>query len=136
MAGKFRHPYRCDVDYELPFSTQFSQAIEAKVVAYQRFLQSQNQLKQVQVEAQQAIASARGDAEANRLRRQSITPLTVQYDAVQKWDGHLPSVTGGCDTDGELRRAHGLREVRRNSWNLVAVDVMSNEMGRNFLPSF
>jgi len=78
------------------FSTEFSQAIEAKVVAYQKFLQSQNQLKTVQVEAQQAIASARGDAEANRLRRESITPLTVQYDAVQKWDGHLPSVTSGA----------------------------------------
>jgi regulator of protease activity HflC (stomatin/prohibitin superfamily) len=76
------------------FSTEFSQAIEAKVVAYQLFLQSQNKLKQVQVEAQQAIAAAHGDAEANRLRRESITPLTVQYDAVQKWDGHLPSVTG------------------------------------------
>jgi regulator of protease activity HflC (stomatin/prohibitin superfamily) len=78
------------------FSPEFSQAIEAKVVAYQKFLQSQNQLKQTQVEAQQAIAAARGDAEANRLRRQSITPLTVQYDAVQKWDGHLPTVTSGA----------------------------------------
>lgn len=76
---------------QFEFSKEFSTAIEAKVVAYQRFLQAQNQLKQVQVEAQQAIAQARGDAEASRLRRESISALTVQYDAVQKWDGHLPT---------------------------------------------
>jgi prohibitin 2 len=46
------------------------------------------------VEAQQAIAQAQGEATANRLRRQQISALTVQYDAVQKWDGKLPSVTG------------------------------------------
>jgi prohibitin 2 len=78
------------------FSTEFSQAIEAKVVAYQNFLKSQNELKQTQVEAQQAIAQARGEAEANRLRRLQISTLTIQYDAVQKWDGHLPTVTSGA----------------------------------------
>jgi len=77
------------------FSDEFTKAIEAKVVAYQNFLKAQNSLKQTQVEAQQAIASARGDAEANRLRKQAISEVTIQYDAVQKWDGHLPTVMGG-----------------------------------------
>jgi regulator of protease activity HflC (stomatin/prohibitin superfamily) len=76
------------------FSQEFTKAIEAKVVAFQNYLQSQNTLKQTQVEAQQAIASARGAAESNKLRRQQITALTVEYDAVQKWDGKLPSVMG------------------------------------------
>ncbi|MBV8338943.1 MAG: prohibitin family protein [Candidatus Eremiobacteraeota bacterium] len=78
------------------FSDEFTKAIEAKVVAFQNYLQSQNVLKQRQVEAEQAIAVARGDAEANRLRRLQISPLTVQYDAVQKWNGVLPVVTGGA----------------------------------------
>jgi len=78
------------------FSKEFSDAIEAKVVAFQNYLKAQNQLKQAQVDAQAAIASARGDAEANRLRREQISALTVQYDAIQKWDGHLPSVTSGA----------------------------------------
>ncbi len=78
------------------FSADFSNAIEAKVVAFQNYLKAQNQLKQAQVDAQTAIATARGDATANTLRRQAISPLTVQYDAIQKWDGHLPTVTSGA----------------------------------------
>jgi regulator of protease activity HflC (stomatin/prohibitin superfamily) len=81
---------------DFQFSADFTTAIEAKVVAFQNYLQSQNRLKQSRVEAQQAIAQAQGAAEANRLRRLQITPLTVQYDAIQKWDGHLPTVTSGA----------------------------------------
>jgi len=77
------------------FSKEFADAIEAKVVAYQNYLKAQNQLKQAQVDAQTAIAAAQGQAQANNLRRAAISALTVQYDAVQKWDGHLPTVTSG-----------------------------------------
>jgi regulator of protease activity HflC (stomatin/prohibitin superfamily) len=80
------------------FSQDFSNAIEAKVVAFQNYLKAQNQLKQAQVDAQTAIATARGDATANILRRQAISPLTVQYDAIQKWDGHYPLVVGNGTT--------------------------------------
>lgn len=78
------------------FSQDFSNAIEAKVVAFQNYLRAQNQLKQAQVDAQTAIAAARGQAEANRLRRLQISDLTVRYDAIQKWDGKLPTVTSGA----------------------------------------
>ncbi len=78
------------------FSDDFTKAIEAKVVAFQNYLQSQNTLKQKQVEAQQAIATARGEAEANRLKRLTLTPLFVQYLAVKSWDGKLPGVVGGA----------------------------------------
>jgi prohibitin 2 len=76
------------------FSDQFTQAIENKVIAQQKFFQEQNTLNQIKVQAAEAIASANGEAQANRLRRQQITPLTVEYDAVQKWDGKLPGVMG------------------------------------------
>jgi len=78
------------------FSDDFTKAIEAKVVAFQNYLQSQNTLKQKQVEAQQAIATAHGEAEANRLKRLTLTPLFVQYLAVKAWDGKLPGVVGGA----------------------------------------
>ncbi len=81
---------------DFQFSTDFANAIEAKVVAYQNFLQAQNKLKQIQVEAQQNIAQAQGEATATRLRREQITPLTVEYDAVHVWDGKLPGVVGGA----------------------------------------
>jgi regulator of protease activity HflC (stomatin/prohibitin superfamily) len=80
------------------FSQDFSNAIEAKVVAFQNYLKAQNQLKQAQVDAQTAIATARGDATANTLSRQAISELTVQYDAIQKWDGHYPYVVGNGTT--------------------------------------
>lgn len=46
------------------FSKEFTQAIEAKVVAQQNVLQAQNKLEQVKVEAQQAKAKAEGEAQA------------------------------------------------------------------------
>jgi len=89
------HPVAMSIT-DFKFSDQFTRAIEDKVVAYQSFLKSENELKRTQVEAQKTITAARGDAEANRLRRQSINATTIQYDAVQKWDGHLPTVVGGA----------------------------------------
>lgn len=80
---------------DFQFSKEFSDAIEQKVVAFQNYLKAENQLKQARIDAESAIASARGDAEANRLRRLQISQLTVYYDAVQKWDGHMPAVTSG-----------------------------------------
>ncbi len=46
------------------FSPEFTQSIEAKMVAAQNVLQAQNKLLQVQVEAQQAEAAAKGRAAA------------------------------------------------------------------------
>jgi regulator of protease activity HflC (stomatin/prohibitin superfamily) len=46
------------------FSSQFTKAIEDKVVAQQNALQAQNKLEQVKVEAQQAKAKAEGEANA------------------------------------------------------------------------
>jgi len=55
------------------------------------------------VEAQQKIATAQADAEALRLQRQVISPdliklrqIDAQIKAIEKWDGKLPSVTGGA----------------------------------------
>ncbi len=44
------------------------------------------------------IEEARGQAESNRMLAQSISssPEVVQLRAIEKWDGHLPTVTGGA----------------------------------------
>lgn len=77
------------------FSDQFNQAIEAKVTAQQNALAAQNKLVQVQAEADQTVAKAKADAEAIQIQAQAINSQGgadyVQLQAVQKWDGHLPT---------------------------------------------
>ncbi|MBO7745696.1 prohibitin family protein [Paenibacillus sp. MWE-103] len=85
------------------FSDAFNQSIEAKQVAQQQALKAENDLKRVQIEAQQKVAQAQADAESLKLKKQEVTPeliqlkqIEVQEQAVEKWDGRLPSVTGGA----------------------------------------
>ncbi|MBM7568398.1 prohibitin family protein [Paenibacillus sacheonensis] len=85
------------------FSDAFDQSIEAKQVAQQQALKAENDLKRVQIEAQQKVAQAQAEAESLKLKKQEVTPeliqlkqIEVQEMAVDKWDGKLPSVTGGA----------------------------------------
>jgi regulator of protease activity HflC (stomatin/prohibitin superfamily) len=84
------------------FSESFNQAIEAKTTAEQLKLKAERDLERIRVEAEQKIASAKAEAESLRLQKQEITPdllklreIENQRVALEKWDGHLPQVTGG-----------------------------------------
>ncbi|MHB8742119.1 MAG: prohibitin family protein [Sulfuricaulis sp.] len=79
---------------DFKFSPQFEQAIELKQVAQQRAQQAQYELQRIKVEAQQKIAEAEGQAQAQKLMQTTLTPEYVQYLAVQKWNGVLPQVEG------------------------------------------
>jgi regulator of protease activity HflC (stomatin/prohibitin superfamily) len=88
-------------DFE--FSQEFNKAIESKQTAEQNALRAKRDLDRIRVEAEQKIASARAEAEALRLQRQVISPelielrkIEAQIKAIEKWDGKLPSVTGGA----------------------------------------
>jgi len=78
------------------FSPSFNAAIEAKVTAEQNALAAKNKLAQVEYEAQQAIESAKGRAEALRVESVAISsnPRVLELRAIEKWDGQLPQVTG------------------------------------------
>jgi prohibitin 2 len=89
------------VNYD--FSQVFDKAIEAKVEAEQKKLTAERDLERIKVEAEQALAKARGEAEALKAKRLEITPdllrlkqLENEGDAIKKWDGKLPQVTGGA----------------------------------------
>jgi regulator of protease activity HflC (stomatin/prohibitin superfamily) len=84
------------------FSKSFAEAIEAKVKAEQDKLKAERDLQRIEVEAQQKIASAKAEAEALALQKAQVTPelLTLrrvenEREAIRKWDGRLPSTTGG-----------------------------------------
>lgn len=87
-------------DFE--FSQEFNRAIESKQTAEQLALKAKRDLDRIRIEAQQKVAAAQAEAEALRLQRQVITPelvhlrqIEAQMKAIEKWDGKLPSVTGG-----------------------------------------
>ena len=85
------------------FSQQFTQAIEQKQTAEQLALKAQRDLDRIKIEAQQKIASAQAEAESLRLQKQNVTDelvrlraIEAQMEAIRKWNGVLPSVTGGA----------------------------------------
>lgn len=101
LIRKNLKPYHVNVDVDgvsitnFAFSPDYENAIEQKQVAQQRAQQAEYELQQAKVEAERQIAQAQGQAEAQKLLQQTLTPQLIQQQAIQKWDGHLPSVVGG-----------------------------------------
>jgi regulator of protease activity HflC (stomatin/prohibitin superfamily) len=88
------------------FDDKYQDAIEAKQVAEQKALTATNDLRRIEVEAKQREAratgeanamliQARAEAERQELLRRTMTPELVQWQAIQKWNGQMPVVTGG-----------------------------------------
>lgn len=76
------------------FSDQFNKAIEDKQVAQQEAERAVFKAQEAEQTANANINLAKGEAEANRLKRESLTPELLQLRAVEKWNGILPTVTG------------------------------------------
>lgn len=81
------------------FSPEFNKAIEAKQVAQQEAEKQKFVLQQAELQRQTEVARAKGSAEAARLNAESLRAqggsLVVAREWIQKWDGKLPSVSGG-----------------------------------------
>jgi len=85
----------------LVYPETFKAAIEAKNNAVQAALRAENEVKTAEAQAKIKVATAEGnaqamltsakaEAEANRMKQQTLTPLLIQLEYVQKWDGKLP----------------------------------------------
>jgi regulator of protease activity HflC (stomatin/prohibitin superfamily) len=92
-------------------------AINRAMEATQNAIQAENRVRQVRAEAEQAISQANGEAEArrrtsqgeadailikahseakaNEIIRLSTTATVLQYRALERWDGKLPTFNGG-----------------------------------------
>jgi regulator of protease activity HflC (stomatin/prohibitin superfamily) len=77
------------------FSQRFSEAVEAKQIAEQESKRAEFIAQKAAVEAQAEINRAKGQAEAQRLVRETLTTELLQKLAIEKWDGRFPSVMGG-----------------------------------------
>lgn len=120
-------------------------AINRAMEQTQQAIQAENRVRQVRAEADQAVTQAEGAARAARLRaegeagarlitaraeakatlilRRSMSPLVMQYRALEKWNGRLPMMNGasslpmltfdisksGKDDDSEITKM--LREL-------------------------
>ena len=48
-----------------------------------------------EAEAQKTSIAAEAQAEANRKLAESLCDTLIEYQKIQKWDGKLPTVSGG-----------------------------------------
>jgi regulator of protease activity HflC (stomatin/prohibitin superfamily) len=92
-------PYGIIVDdvslVNFAFSPEFKAAIEAKQVAEQEAQKAAFRAQQASQEAKAEINRAKGQAEAQRLLRETLTPEILQQQAIAKWDGRFPAVVMG-----------------------------------------
>ena len=92
---------------DFKFSDAFATQIEQKVVAFQKFLTEQNNLRSIQVVANQTVAQAEGQARATAAKAtgesQAIKIITqqlkespeyLQWQAISKWNGQMPYAVG------------------------------------------
>jgi regulator of protease activity HflC (stomatin/prohibitin superfamily) len=85
----------------LEYPKTFVDAINAKNNAVQQALKAENDVKTAEANAKIKVANAEGnaramltqskaEAESYKLKQQSLTPLLIQQQFIEKWDGKLP----------------------------------------------
>lgn len=78
----------------LTFSSEFTKAIEQKQIAEQEAEQAKYHALKAIEDAKAAVNQARGQAESQRLVKETITPALLQKLAIEKWNGEFPQVMG------------------------------------------
>src|ERR671926_230262 len=92
---------------DFKFSEAFAGQIEQKVVAFQKYLTEQNNLRAVQVVANQTVVQAQAQARSNVARAegeaQAIKVITdqlrqdpqyLQWQSINRWNGQMPYSLG------------------------------------------
>ncbi len=83
------------------FAYAYARAAALKVAAVQRTLQAQQDLERIRIESQQSVIRAKSEIEALKVQRKvplaqlmRLRQLDLQRRAIDKWDGHLPAMSG------------------------------------------
>src|SRR5437879_1278151 len=92
---------------DFKFSQAFATQVESKVVAFQKYLTEQNNLRAIQVIANQTVVQAQATARANVAKAngesQAIKVITVQLKqspeylqwlSINRWNGQMPYALG------------------------------------------
>ncbi|HRG29207.1 MAG TPA: SPFH domain-containing protein [Chitinophagales bacterium] len=65
-------------------------AVNGKNKAVQDAMKVENELRVVEAQAKKLIVQAEAEKKANELKQSSLTPLLIQQQFIEKWDGHTP----------------------------------------------
>ncbi|OWY68432.1 band 7 protein [cyanobacterium TDX16] len=76
------------------FSEDFDEAVEAKQIAEQEAKRAEFVSLKAIREAETKVNLARGEAEAHKLLKETLTPEILQRQAIDKWNGKLPLFVG------------------------------------------
>ena len=76
------------------FSAEYNASIEKKTIAEQNALTAKQELEISKAEAEKKKVEAQGEAEANKIKEQTITDKILVQQWIEKWDGKLPTVSG------------------------------------------
>ena len=82
--------------------------IDAKNAAIQAALKAENEVKEAEANAKIAVAKAEGEAKAQKIKADaeayynrtiaaSLSPMIIQEDWIEKWDGKLPQMQAGSN---------------------------------------
>lgn len=74
----------------IQYPETITQAINAKNAAIQKAQQAENELKVVEANAKKLIVQAEAEAKANELKQRTLSPLLIQQQFIEKWDGKTP----------------------------------------------
>jgi regulator of protease activity HflC (stomatin/prohibitin superfamily) len=97
----------------LIYPETFKRSIEAKNNAVQSALRAENEVKTAEAQAKIKVATANGnaeamltaakaEAEANRMKQVTLTPLLLQLEWINKWNGKLPETMLGDKTNAMI----------------------------------
>lgn len=81
---------------ELRLPKQVTDSLNAKIQATQDAMKTRNEVESAKAQAEKDIAIAEGVAKANQIKASSISDMLIRWETVQKWDGKLPTVSGGA----------------------------------------
>lgn len=96
------------------FSQRFRNAVEAKQVAEQEAKRAEYLAQKALKEAQARVNLAKGEAEAQSVLRETLTPELLQRQAIEKWNGKLPLIVG--QDSPQLLDLNKFLKVAEKSW--------------------
>lgn len=80
------------------FSQRFNDAVEVKQIAEQEAKRAEFLAVKAIREAEAKVNLARGEAEAQRLVRETLNPELLEKQAIERWNGKLPLIVGNDDS--------------------------------------
>ncbi|MEI2578529.1 prohibitin family protein, partial [Scytonema sp. PRP1] len=114
------------------FSNRFRDAVEAKQIAEQEAKRAEFVTLKAKQEAEAQLNLAKGEAEAQRLLRENLTPEMLQRQAIAKWNGTLPLIVGSegpklLDLNRLIQQSAGLPTVGSSTAESPTAEPSSTE---------